>query len=151
MRLTRASGILLHPTSLPGPFGIGDLGPSAEAFVDALAETGQGWWQMLPLGPTGAGNSPYQSLSSYAGNPLLISPELLAADGLLSPADWRDDPALPEDRVDYEAVVRAKRRLLGLAYERFGAGDAAFAAFRVANAPWLDDYALYRALKEAHE
>src|SRR5829696_8345517 len=112
MRLPRASGILLHPTALPSPFGIGDLGPAAEEFVDALAEAGQRWWQMLPLGPTGAGNSPYQSLSSYAGNPLLISPEHLAADGLLSAADWRDDPALPADRVDFEAVVPAKERLL---------------------------------------
>src|SRR5437764_1984916 len=80
----RASGILLHPTSLPGPFGIGDLGPEAHEFVRLLAETGQRCWQILPLGPTGFGNSPYQSYSSHAGNPLLISPDLLHDDGWLT-------------------------------------------------------------------
>ena len=102
MRLPRASGILLHPTSLPGRFGIGDLGPRAIAFLDFLAETGQRWWQMLPLGPIGAGNSPYQSYSSYAGNPLLISPEGLVDDGWLTPGDWKDYPALPDDHVDFD-------------------------------------------------
>src|SRR3954449_10451057 len=116
MRLPRASGILLHPTSLPGPFGIGDLGPSAQAFVDALAETGQRWWQMLPLGPTGAGNSPYQSLSSYAGNPLLISPELLVEDGWLDTSDLRDYPELPADRVDFAEVAAAKEPLFRRAF-----------------------------------
>src|SRR4051795_9171526 len=84
MRLPRASGILLHPTSLPGRFGVGDLGPSALEFLDFLAETGQRWWQILPIGPTGYGNSPYQSYSSFAGNPLLISPEAMAEAGWLS-------------------------------------------------------------------
>src|SRR3954468_18530821 len=92
MRLPRASGILLHPTSLPGRFGIGDMGPEAHAFVDFLVEAGQRWWQILPLGPTGYGNSPYQSYSSYAGNPLLISPERLVDDGWLMPSDWDEYP-----------------------------------------------------------
>jgi 4-alpha-glucanotransferase len=151
MRLPRASGILLHPTSLPGRFGIGDLGPSAVAFLDFLAETGQRWWQMLPVGPVGHGHSPYQSPSSFAGNWLLISPERLAADGRLEPRDWADYPDLPADRVDFEAVARAKGRLLRSAFGRFGVGDAGFRDFLHANARWLDDYALYMALKDAHD
>src|SRR5258708_2818167 len=103
MRLPRSSGLLLHPTSLPSRFGIGDLGPSAVEFVELLEETGQRWWQTLPLGPTGFGNSPYQSYSSYAGSPLLISPERLVEEGWISPGDWRDYPILPDDRVDFDA------------------------------------------------
>ncbi len=83
MKFQRASGILLHPTSLPGDFGIGDLGPTAFEFVDFLARSGQTYWQILPLGPTGYGDSPYQCFSAFAGNPLLISPEKLVEDGLL--------------------------------------------------------------------
>src|SRR4051794_5358937 len=98
MRLPRASGILLHPTSLPGIFGIGDIGPEAERFVDLLVQTGHKWWQMLPLGPTGYGNSPYQSNSSFAGNPLLISPERMLEDGWIDRPDLASYPALTEDR-----------------------------------------------------
>src|SRR5262245_51324612 len=112
MRLPRGSGILLHTTSLPGPFGIGDLGPAAAAFLVFLAETGQHWWQMLPVGPTGYGNSPYQSPSSFAGNPLLISPERLAEEGWLNPVDWADCPSFPADHVDFDAVLRYKTKLL---------------------------------------
>src|SRR3954451_24108052 len=115
----RASGILLHPTSLPGRFGIGDLGPTAHAFLDFLAATGQRWWQMLPVGPVGAGNSPYQSYSSYAGNPLLISPEGLVDDGWLTTGDWKDYPVLPDDHVEFEAVAAAKEALLRRAFRRF--------------------------------
>ena len=150
MRLPRAGGILLHPTSLPSRFGIGGLGPEAHAFVDFLIETGQRWWQMLPLGPTGFGNSPYQSHSSYAGNTLLISPELLLEDGWLSPKDWDDYPKLPEDVVDFDAVTEAKERLFRRAFERFRPDQLDFEAFRQDSAHWLDDYALYMALKEAH-
>jgi 4-alpha-glucanotransferase len=150
MRLPRASGILLHPTSLPSQFGIGDLGPEAEAFVEFLAETGQRWWQILPLGPTGYGNSPYQSHSSFAGNPLLISPELLAADGWLSPEDWRDAPAFPDGDVDFDAVVAFKTHLLRLAFERFPDDDAGLASFVEAHREWLDDFALFMALKAQH-
>src|SRR3954451_4253437 len=112
MRLPRASGLLLHPTSLPSRFGIGDLGPASRTFLDVLCETGQRWWQMLPLGPTGYGNSPYQSYSSYAGNPLLISPDLLVRDGLLSSDDWNNYPESPQERVDFDGVIAAKDQLL---------------------------------------
>jgi 4-alpha-glucanotransferase len=140
----------LHPTSLPGRFGIGDLGPTAEAFLEFLVQTGQRWWQILPVGPTGYGNSPYQSHSSYAGNWLLISPERLQADGLLTAEDLAGYPELPEDRADFDAVAAAKAELFQLAYGRFGAGSSAFVAFTRAQGHWLDDYALYMALKAEH-
>ncbi len=150
MRHLRASGILLHPTSLPGRFGIGDFGPAALDFVDLLAATGQRWWQILPLGPTGHGNSPYQSYSSHAGNPLLISPERLAEDGLLSPGDWADDPNFPDARVDFDAVIVAKDRLFRRAFRNFGSGSHEFEAFAAGSAHWLDDFTLFMALKESH-
>jgi 4-alpha-glucanotransferase len=155
MRLPRASGILLHPTSLPGPFGIGDLGPAADAFLDFLSETGQTWWQLLPLGPTGYGNSPYQSSSSFAGNRLLISPELLVADGFLAKADLAGYPRLPEGEVAYDAVTVAKDRLLRTAFARFDPASRGFAAFQYARfvreeSWWLRDYALFAAIKAAH-
>src|ERR1700761_204110 len=100
----RASGILLHVTSLPSPYGIGDIGPPAFFWVDRLHEAGQRWWQALPLGPTGYGNSPYQSLSSFAGNGLLISPDLLIEDGLLRPGDC-EGPSFPATAVDYDGVI----------------------------------------------
>jgi 4-alpha-glucanotransferase len=150
MRLPRASGILLHPTSLPSRFGIGDLGPAAFEFVDLLTETGQRWWQILPLGPTGYGNSPYQSYSSHAGNPLLISPERLREDGLLSAADWADYPMFPEDRVDFDAVIAAKDRLFRRAFANFQPEPPGFREFQKANSGWLTDYARFMAFKEAH-
>ncbi len=150
MKHPRSSGILLHPTSLPGRFGIGDLGPSALEFVNLLAETGQRWWQILPLGPTGYGNSPYQSYSSYAGNPLLISPERLGEEGLLSPSDWNDYPAFPDDRVDFDAVIAAKDKLLRRAFANFKPSTKAFKTFLTENAGWLDDFSLFMALKEDH-
>lgn len=156
MRLPRSSGILLHLTSLPGRFGIGDLGSEAYQFVDFLVGAGQKLWQIMPLGPTGYGDSPYQSFSSFAGNPLLISPELLAEEGLLSPSDLDAAPIFPEGRVDYGPVIRFKQTLLQRAYERFQAQAtptrrAAFRAFCRRHAAWLDDFALFMALKEAHE
>ncbi|MDB5349971.1 MAG: 4-alpha-glucanotransferase [Planctomycetota bacterium] len=151
MRLPRASGILLHPTSLPGRFGIGDLGPEAEKFVDHVVETGQKWWQMLPLGPTGFGNSPYQSHSSYAGNALLISPERLVEDGWLDEADLADYPVLPDDHVDFDAVSAAKHTLFLRAFARIKRDPPAFVEFQKSAAAWLDDYALYMALKYAHD
>lgn len=150
MRLKRSSGVLLHPTSLPGRFGIGDLGPSADTFLDFLTETGQAWWQILPLGPTGYGNSPYQSHSSYAGNQVLISPELLRADGLLTPAELANVPELPADRVDFDAVTAIKHGLFARAFERFDPRDAGFQDFLDSQAGWLDDFALYMALKDQH-
>ena len=150
-RLSRSSGVLLHPTSFPGQFGVGDLGPASVDFLDFLAESGQRWWQILPIVPTGSGNSPYQSYSTFAGNPLLISPERMAEAGWLSPDDWADLPAFPEGRVDYDAAIPAKDRLLRRAFANLGGeGPAGLPAFVAANADWLEDYALYMALKEHH-
>jgi 4-alpha-glucanotransferase len=149
MKLPRSSGILLHPTSLPGRFGIGDLGPTAHDFVDFLADSGQRWWQVLPLGPTGGMNSPYQSYSSFAGNPLLISPEAIVQKGWLRPSDLNDSPNLPSDRVDFRAVARFKDTLLRRAFQTFSLDEPSFQAFLADSAGWLPDYALFMALKEA--
>jgi 4-alpha-glucanotransferase len=147
----RASGLLLHVTSLPSPYGIGDAGPAALAWIDRLHEAGQSWWQALPLGPTGYGNSPYQSLSSFAGNGLLISPDALIEDGLLRASDVAGH-SLPAAIVDYEAVISFKLGLLEKAWTNFSAGARsdlrpAYEQFRRDQAHWLDDYALFRALK----
>ncbi|WP_390553770.1 4-alpha-glucanotransferase [Singulisphaera acidiphila] len=150
MRLPRASGVLLHPTSLPGRYGIGDLGPEAHAFVRFLAESGQRWWQILPLGPTGFGNSPYQSYSSHAGNPLLINPDLLVEEGWLETNDLGEYPALPEAHIDFDAVADAKDQLLRRAFRRFSPNQPEFTSFLQENAEWLGDYALFMALKEAN-
>src|SRR6516165_1672167 len=117
-KIERSAGVLLHPTSLPGRFGIGDIGPAAHAWVKLLADARLGWWQMLPLGPTGYGDSPYQSPSSFAGNPNLISPEALVGDGLL-PHQELADYELPEGSVNYEAVISNKRRLIRKAWEHY--------------------------------
>lgn len=148
----RTCGVLLHCTSLPSPYGIGDLGPAAYAWVDVLARALQTWWQVLPLGPTGYGDSPYQCFSAFAGNPLLISPELLLADGLLQPGDL-SGADFPPDRVEFERVIPYKSRLLSLAWERFRAGAGqglvdAFEAFCQQHAAWLDEYALFMAIKQ---
>lgn len=150
MRLPRASGLLLHPTSLPGPYGIGDLGPSAFDFLELLNDSGQRWWQILPLGPTGYGNSPYQSYSSYAGNPLLVSPEMLRDEGLLSAADLDGFPEFPNDHVEFDAVIPARDALLRKAFANAKPLPKGLAVFQKENAGWLDDYALYMALKESH-
>jgi 4-alpha-glucanotransferase len=151
----RASGILLHVTSLPSPYGVGDLGPSAFTWVDRLARAGQSWWQALPLGPTGYGNSPYQPLSSFAGNILLISPDHLVEDGLLSAGEL-EAPPFPSGEVDYPTVIRYKHRLLELAWSHFQNGaakvlESRFEQFCRDQAHWLDDYALFRALKFRHQ
>jgi 4-alpha-glucanotransferase len=148
----RAGGILLHPTSLPGPDGIGDLGPAALRFLDFLQEAGQSLWQVLPLGPTGYGDSPYSCFSSFAGNPLLVSLEGLAERGLLSAADLRDRPSFPNNRVHFDRVTAWKLPLLARAAAAFlasrdGADRAAFHAFLEAEKWWLDDYCLFTALK----
>jgi len=145
----RASGILLHVTSLPSPYGIGDLGPSAFSWIDRLHDAGQRWWQALPLGPTGYGNSPYQSLSSFAGNGLLISPASLIADGLLHASDC--DANFAPDVVDYNSIIPFKHRLLERAWTYFKAGERkdlrpAYDQY-CAQQAWLEDYALFRALK----
>jgi 4-alpha-glucanotransferase len=151
MTIPRSSGIFLHPTSLPGRYGIGDLGPEAHQFLAFLAETGQTWWQMLPLGPIGPGNSPYQSPSSFAGNPLLISPELLLADGLLDADDLAPYPRLSDDAVDFDGVRHHKRLLLERAFERFRRDDPDFERYQREQASWLDDFALFTALSDLHE
>jgi 4-alpha-glucanotransferase len=152
-RLSRSSGVLLHPTSLPGPFGIGDLGPAAYAWVDALAQAKQSWWQILPLGPTGFGDSPYQSYSAFAGNPLLISPERLRDDGLIDASDLAG-PQFPAERVDFPAVIAFKDRLLGRAWENFQRGRAGqlrgtFEVFLHQHQSWLPEYALFMAIRDA--
>jgi 4-alpha-glucanotransferase len=148
----RGSGILLHITSLPSPYGIGDLGPWAYKFVDFLSETKQSFWQILPLNPiSGAfGNSPYSSPSAFAGNPLLISPDLLVEDGFLSKSDIEGDSSFPNERVDYTAVTEYKYKLLGTAYENYKkrGKDYEFERFSSENSYWLDDYALFISIKE---
>ncbi len=119
MSFPRRAGILLHPTSLPGEYGIGDLGPEAYSFVDFLAEAGQTYWQILPLGPTGYGDSPYNCYSAFAGNTLLISPEKLVDDGLLTADQIADVPEFPSDQVDYGGVYEWKNKILLLAFEEF--------------------------------
>jgi 4-alpha-glucanotransferase len=155
MRFPRCSGILMHPTSLPGRFGIGDLGDAAYEFVDFLASAGQSYWQILPLSPTGYGDSPYQGLSALAGNPMLISPGKLVEVGHLSPADLEAMPSFPDGKVDFGPVIYHKTNLLNQAFANFraqvpGSQRAAFGRFCEEQASWLDDVALFMALKEAH-
>ena len=151
----RSAGVLLHVTSLPGPFGIGDVGPVAYQWVDALAAAGQRWWQVLPLNPPGHGDSPYQAFSAFAGNPMLVSPDRLAGDGLLEAADLAAHH-LPPGRVDYTRAKAVKVDLLARAWDRFAAGGSAaplreeFDRFRAEQAGWLDEFALYMALRDAH-
>src|SRR5687767_4842752 len=158
MRIKRASGILLHPTSLPGRFGVGDLGGEAYRFVDWLAAAGQTFWQVLPLGPTGYGDSPYSAFSAFAGNTNLVSPEKLVEAGLLADADIADAPDSPPERVDYGKVIEYKRGLLEKAFETFRAkletdealrGD--YEGFLGFASVWLDDWALFAALKDEHK
>lgn len=154
MKFERASGILLHPTSLPGPYGIGDLGPAAYRWLDWLAGSGCKLWQVLPLGPTGYGDSPYQCFSAFAGNPYLISPDLLLEQGLLTRDDLSDTPAWDDWRVDFGLLYQWKPVLLEKAFSRFSSDPspvrAEFDSFRAENASWLDDYALFMATKESH-
>jgi 4-alpha-glucanotransferase len=154
MNLPRSSGILLHPTSLPGAYGIGDLGEFAYRFVDFLHAGKTRFWQTLPLGPTGFGDSPYQSFSTFAGNPYLISPDLLLQDNLLTASDIMDNADFPTDYVDYGRVIGWKLNLLERAFVRFKRDPKLvrrdYERFRVRNAEWLEDYALFMALKEAN-
>ena len=153
--MKRSAGILLHPTCLPSAFGIGGLGPTAHAYVDWLATAGITWWQILPLHPPGPGHSPYSATSTFAGNPLLISPALLLEDGLVTPEDLADRPSFPEEHVDFAAVVPWKLELLHRAFDRFlrrpGQLSVEIETFRELNLAWLDDYALFAALKAAHK
>ncbi len=147
----RASGILLHVTSLPSAYGIGDVGPAALSWIDRLSEAGQSWWQSLPLGPTGYGNSPYQSLSSFAGNGLLISPDWLIEDELLRARDCKYH-SVSATVIDFDAVISFKHGLLERAWTNFSAGARpdlrpAYEQFCNDQGHWLEDYALFRTLK----
>ncbi len=156
MPFPRSSGILLHPTSLPGRYGIGDLGLEAYQFVDFLSRSAQQLWQVLPLGPTGFGNSPYMCFSAMAGNPLLISPDLLKENGLLGADDLREVPNFPLDRVDFDRVIAWKIPLLRRAARNFAQKASPiqkkeFEGFCRGKASWLEDYALFMALLETQE
>lgn len=155
--LKRLSGILLHPTSLPSPYGIGDLGQAAYDFVDFLEKSNQHLWQILPLTPTGAGNSPYSSCSAFAGQPLLISPDHLKELGFLEEWELTTHPeTVDEERVDYESVQKWKGLILKLAFTRFQekADEALLREYRKFlkdNRYWITDFALYMACKDMHE
>lgn len=155
MKIDRSNGILLHPSSLSGPYGIGDLGPEAYRWVDFLASAGVKLWQILPLGPTGYGDSPYQCFSAFAGNPYLVSPDILLRDGLLLQEDLADMPDWDPSQVDFGGIYRWKPALLDRAFARYEQMAPQhlrneFVAFCAANSAWLDDYALFMALKEAN-
>ena len=155
MKQERNSGILLHPTSLPTTYGIGDLGPSAYCFIDFLERSGQTFWQMLPLGPTGYGDSPYQTLSAFGGNPMLISPELLIEDGLLSSKEIETE-CFAQTHVAYEQVIPYKFKLLKKAYLHFKLLPKhllvePFHDFCMKEAEWLEDFVLFSALKSHHD
>jgi 4-alpha-glucanotransferase len=151
MRFPRSSGILVHPTSLPGSFGSGDFGVSAYHFIDWLVLAGQKLWQMLPLGPVGMGNSPYMGLSAFAGYPLLIDLQELREKGWLTAADIENPPQFPTQRIDYETVTPYRMERLRRAADAFFAHPApkdltAYNAFCAEQQLWLDDYALFMAL-----
>ncbi len=152
----RLSGILVHPTSFPSPYGIGDLGSGAYDFIDFLARSGQHLWQVLPLGPTGFGDSPYQGFSAFAGQPLIISPEKLLEQKLLTEEDLEDIPEWDPVKIDYGAAIRYKTSLLKKAWAAFQHTPdktllEEFDDFCEAEKDWLDDYALFMACKDYHE
>ena len=156
MKFPRCSGVLLHFTSLPGRFGIGDFGPSAYEFADFLSAAGQKLWQVLPLNPTGYGDSPYQCFSAFAGNPMLLSLERLREQGLLKESDLAHSPAFPEESVDYGPVIAYRTAVLHRAAQAFfadasHADHSAFARFCENSSAWLDDYALFMACKDVHQ
>ena len=154
MQFERSAGILLHPTSLPGNYGIGDLGSEAYKFVDFLKEAGQTLWQTFPLGPTGYGDSPYQCFSAFAGNPLLVSPEKLKEDGFLSEDDLKNPPLSDQSKIDYGQAIDYKKSILKKAYINFksisNGLDKDFNKFCEAHKEWLDDFTLFMACKEHH-
>ena len=153
MKFNRSSGILLHPTSLPGPDGIGDLGPAAYEWVSTLEKMGCGNWQILPLGPTGYGDSPYQCFSAFAGNPYLVSPAMIMNMGLLTSKDLLDRPEFPENSVDYGKAIPWKLTILDRAFENYLKQKPAqitkdFTHFQKKQAFWLDDFSLFITIKE---
>ena len=155
MRFPRSGGVLLHPTSFPSRYGIGDLGESAYAFIDFLAGSGQSVWQVLPLGPTGYADSPYQSFSAFGGNPLLISPDRLVDENYLPPDATAHVPDFPAGAVDFGPIIDYKNRLLKAAFDHFRLFSSpeqrkAYEIFSEANMDWLEDFALFMALKQLH-
>lgn len=155
MKFERSSGIILHPTCLPGPYGIGDIGPQAERWINFLEQSRCKLWQILPLGPTGYGDSPYQCFSAFAGNPYLISPEVLLKDGLLSTDDLIELPDFSDQHVKYGTVIPWKFGVLDRAYIQFEHNASenlrkAFTKYQHDNKYWLEDFTLFMALKEAH-
>lgn len=153
MNFERSSGVLLHPTSLPGKYGIGELGQEAYEFVNFLINSGQKLWQTFPLGPTGYGDSPYQCFSAFAGNPLLISLDILKKENLLTAKDLKLEENFDDEKVDYGKVINFKMPLLKKAFENFKEKNDylennKFNRFCYDNCDWLDDYALYRAVKD---
>jgi len=154
MNIERSAGILLHPTSLPEKFGIGDLGPNAYSFVDFMKKAGQNLWQMFPLGPTGYGDSPYQCFSAFAGNPLLISPEFLQKDGLLNEEDLQNIPHYDPHKIDFGSVINYKNDLLQKAFGNFKKLkknlEQECGKFCKKNEYWLDDFSLFMAAKHFH-
>jgi len=155
MKFNRSSGIILHPTSLPGPDGIGDLGPEAYRWVNFLSDSGCSYWQVLPLGPTGYGDSPYQCFSAFAGNPFLVSPTLLLDEGLLTREDLADRPAFSAERVLFGEVIQWKLTVLDRSFARFKKLTGKrlkqeFQDFIRAEAHWLEDFALFMAIKESN-
>jgi 4-alpha-glucanotransferase len=156
MRFPRSGGVLVHPTSFPSDFGIGDLGDGAYRFIDFLARSRQLIWQILPLGPTGYADSPYQSFSAFAGNPLLISPAKMVDEGYLPSKAIADIPKFTRSKVDFGTIIQYKNELLSIAFQYFiskadGSMVSAFESFKHKNSSWLDDYALFMALKESHK
>ncbi len=154
MTFSRASGVLLHPTCLPGPYGIGDLGPAAHAYLEWLARAGAAWWQVLPLNPAGPGASPYTATSTFAGNPAMVSPDVLRAEGLLEASDLAGVPEFSPFAVEFDRVVPYKQALLERAFERFASRRPAgivdrFEAFCAASGVWLRDWALFAAIRRA--
>ena len=155
MEQNRASGILLHPTSLPGPDGIGDLGPEAYRWIDFLDRTGSQFWQVLPLGPTGYGDSPYQCFSAFAGNPYLISATLLLDLELLSKSDLSNRPTFPLEKVEYGPVIEWKMEILKRSFDYFCSDkhkklQKEFGAFKESNKDWLNPFAVFMAIKAKH-
>src|SRR4030066_823161 len=156
MKFKRSSGILLHPTSLPGPYGIGDIGANAHRWIDFLSAAGCGLWQILPIGPTGFADSPSQCFSSFSGNPFLISPDALLEDALLHPDDLYDRPVFPDDHVDFGLVIPWKLGLLDRSFIRYQHSHSAhlkseMEEFRSIQSTWLEDFGLFMALKEMHD
>jgi len=155
MEQNRSSGILLHPTSLPGPDGIGDLGPEAYRWIEFLDRSGCQLWQVLPLGPTGYGDSPYQCFSAFAGNPYLINATILLDQGLLTKQDLADRPDFPHERVDYGPVINWKRTFLRRSFHRFQSGkqkgiNKKYEAFTESEKEWLEPFSIFMAIKEKH-